>query len=450
MSRASGRILKVQAGEIGLVLTMGLLLLINSMALEFSDVVAVSGFLANVSVSNILIVWVIDMILIGIAASVQSFIVDRFNRIRVMQALVVIFIIAYALLRLLFLLEIMPPVVNYALLFLLVEQQWIFFPLVFWVLASDVFDLAQAKRLFPLIAAFSFIGQILGLSLASAAPALLARLGLSSAEPLTFNVLIYIIAFVIILIGTRAMKIRERRAATTEQSIKQTLSEGVGFVREVPSFRYLMIAMFATAVVLTISDYHFLSTSDSAFVAAPPGSFQTFYGLYRLVVTVMAIMVQTLLAGRLIERFQLKNVLTILPMAMVLCLGLMFVPRLSIVALGRALFRIVQTSIDEPARKTLLSLVPDERRGRVSLFMDSYLFVAGAILGCALIGGVLLISPLVGLGSPAWVYLGIGIAAALVAGWAVFQMRNSYEKSMLNWRLRRRSRGASVLNNLEF
>jgi ATP:ADP antiporter, AAA family len=429
---------------------MGLALLINSMALELSDVVAVSGFLEQVDASKILIIWVIDLIMVGIAASAQSFVVDRFQRIRVMQGMVIAFILAYIALRLMFLFEIMPSVVNYSLLFLLMEQQWLFFPLLFWVLANDIFDMAQSQRLFPLITAFGFVGQILGLGLASIAPLILNALHLNAAEPLTFNAINYVIILLIITFGLRKVRIRQRREVTEKMTINETLSEGFGFVREVKAFRYLMIILFATSLVLAVGDYHFLAFSDSIFEFEPPGSFQTFYGLFQLSITVIVIIVQALVTSRLIQKVHLKTIFTILPIVMLVCVGIIFIPSLTAIALGRAVYRIVQTSIEEPARKSLLSLVPDERRGRVSLFIDSYLFAAGAIIGCLVIILSLFLAPYLGLEFGYFIYLPVAAVASIIAIWAAFAMRESYDKSMLNWRLRRRSRGAKVLDGIEF
>jgi ATP:ADP antiporter, AAA family len=450
VTKLASRIFQVRPGELKLILVLGFILLINSMSLELSDVVAVSGFLEQVDVSNILIVWIIDLILVGIAASAQSLIVDRFNRMRVLQGMIVVFILAYTILRLMFVIQVIPAVVNYSLLFLLMEQQWLFFPLIFWVLANDMFDLAQAQRLFPLITAFGFVGQIIGLGLASISPWILDTLNLAHWETLTFNVINYVVILVLVSVGLHSARLRERRANSEVPTVQQNLAEGFSFVREVKAFRYLMIALFAGAFILAISDYRFLSASDNAFQLAPPGSFQTFYGLFQLGVTLVAIVVQTLITGRLIKKLELKSIFIFLPIVMLICLGMMFIPILSLIVVGRAFYRVVQVSIEEPSRKALLSLVPDERRGRVSIFIESYLFVAGAILGSLVVGASVLIAPLIGLEFPHFIYLPLAVIAGIIALWATIQMRATYDKSMLDWRLRRRSRGASVLDKLEF
>src|SRR4051812_46146656 len=85
MIKLLNRIFRLHPGEIALVLILGFILLSNSIALEISDVVALSGFLSQVGVSGILLVWLVDMALILLTAGLQSLIIDQFNRISLMR-----------------------------------------------------------------------------------------------------------------------------------------------------------------------------------------------------------------------------------------------------------------------------------------------------------------------------------------------------------------------------
>jgi hypothetical protein len=437
----------LRSGELRLVLVLGFILFVNSLALDLSDVVAVSGFLSQVDVSNILIVWIIDMLLIALSSGLQTLIVDRFDRLRLVKAMLLIFAGLYLGLRLMFALNI-PGVLNYSLLFLLVEQQWVFFPLVFWVFANDIFDLSSAKRLFPIIASWGFAGQIAGLGIAAASPVLLARLNLSSTETLSLNVLLYLLAYAVLLWGLRGLKTRQTRR--DQQSVRETLTEGWGFVREVPAFRYLMLATLALGIVLTVVDFQFLSVTDSFFKNSPAGSFQVFYGSYRLVLTLIAIFIQTAVTPYLTKRFNLKEIFLFFPFVMAVSSLLLWIPGLPAAAAARGLFRTLRGSIDEPVQKMFLALVPEERRGRVSMFMDSYLFAGGALLGCLLVGTVLVAGSVVNLAGYQSIYLAFALAASLFAIFAMFRVRGTYDKSMLNWRLKRRQRSASIMEKLDF
>lgn len=447
MTQALSRLFRLRPGEGGLVLILAFLLFANSLALEISDVVAVSGFLADVGVPQILLVYIVDMLLVMLTAGLQSLVVDRFDRIRLIRWLSLGIAGAYILLRLLFLFEV-PDFFNYAALFLLSDQQWVFFPLIFWVLASDIFDMAQAKRLFPLIAAGSFVGQIVGLGIAAAAPGLLQRFNLSSIELLLFNVGVYLVTYLVVTFALRQVKVRQTHHKP--ESVRETLTEGWGFVREVPSFRYLMVAALLIAAVFIVFEFHFLSVADATYTE--PGSFQTFYSLFRMAVTIGAFVLQTFITSRLIERLTLKNSFFLLPSVMTAGAGLMLaLPGMATAALGFGGARLAKKTIDEAASKSLLALVPEERRGRVSMFIDSYLFAIGTMIGSIVAGLITLAAGLADNSAAAQTgYLAFALAAAVIALWCVVRMRGVYDSSLFNWRLKRRQRGSSVMSKLEF
>jgi ATP/ADP translocase len=439
--------LALRPGETKLVLLMSFLLLANSAALAVSNVVSVSGFLSEVGVNEILLVWIVDMLLVAVATGVQSLIVDRFDRVNLLRWMSFGFAMTYVILRMMFVFHV-PGWINYSILFLLTEQQWLFFPVIFWILANDLFDMAQSKRLFPLIASGNFIGQIIGLGIASAAPELLARLDVPSAELLSMNVLIYLVIFLGINEGLRGVKSSQR--AQKPETVREALTEGWGFVRDVPSFRFLTLVMITTIVGLTVLQFHFLVISDKSFDDA--ASFQTFYGLYSLITTVIAVIIQALFTSRIINRFQLKSIFFIFPVLLLLSLsGLLTWPSSMIaVAIAFTLPRLCKETIDESARKSFQALVPEERRGRVSMFMDSYLFSGGAVIGSVFVGLVLLLDQRFDLISPYTIYLGIAFVATAISLWFAVKMYRVYDASLLNWRLKRRQRAANVLNKLEF
>jgi AAA family ATP:ADP antiporter len=449
MNNRIAQLLSVRPGEGRLVLLLGFLLMGNSAALAVSNVVSVSGFLSEVGVNELLIVWIVDMLLIALATGLQSLIVDRFQRINLLRWMSFSFALFYVVLRMMFVFHV-PGWINYSVLFLLTDQQWLFFPLIFWILANDIFELAQAKRVFPVIASGSFVGQILGLGIAAVAPDLLSRMDVSSAELLSMNVLIYLIIYLVVSEGLRQVQIVQR--SHKPETVREALTEGWGFVREVPSFRYLMLAMVIASVAFTIVEFHFLAIISTNTSFSSASSFQTFYSLYNLGVTLAAIGIQTLLTSRLINKIGLKNVFLIFPLILLGGLSWILVFPTSLVSVisGLALPRLSKSTIDEPARKSFQALVPAERRGRVSMFMDSYLFAAGAIIGSLIVGAVILLENELGSIERYYIYLGIAAAASVVTIWFAFRMRGAYDASLLNWRLKRRQRASGVLDKLNF
>src|SRR5581483_9968928 len=187
MSAFVNRLFRLHAGEIGLVLALGILLLSNSLAMQVSSVVSVSGFLSEVGPNQILIVWIVDMLLVILAAGLQSLIVDRFDRITLMGWISLAFALAYTVLRIMFTFG-APGWLTYSLLYLLTDQQWLFF---------------------PLIGGLGFMGQIAGLGITAAAANLLKERNVSTVELLSLNVVIYILVYVLVVTRLRGVRIRE-------------------------------------------------------------------------------------------------------------------------------------------------------------------------------------------------------------------------------------------------
>lgn len=445
MTEFINRIFRLRPGETAVVLALGFLLLVNSLSIQISNIVSVSGFIESGGVNQILFVWIVDMLLIVAATAVQSLIIDRFNRPRLLGWMCFTFAAAYILVRLLFVFRV-PDWFNYSILYFLTDQQWLFFPVLFWVLANDIYDPARAKRLFPLISSFSFAGKLLGILFTIFSPRLFAWLGAAAAEILLLNVCLYLVGYVVVQLNLQSLKIR---AVTPSQGepIQAALSEGWGFVKDVLSFRYLVSGLLALAVVDTIVEFRFLLITESA--VGP--NFQVFYGSYKLVTTLIAIVLQSLATGRLIERLNLKNSFFVMPItAIISTVTLLATSGAAGAILAYAMLKLVDGTLNESARKAFQALVPEERRGRVSMFMDSYLLAAGTILGSLLTAAIVFGGQFTNLQMPQYIYLGIGASAAVSALVAIGFMRRAYDNSLLNWRLKRRQRGASTLDKLTF
>jgi len=427
---------KLQPNEVMLVVTFGFLIFGNSLARQVSNIVSVSGVLDVEGPNALLVVLIIDYIFIFIVGALQSLFVDRFNRVYMIALVSFGFALAFILLRTMFWMG-APEWLNYSAIYLVAEQQFVLFPLIFWVLANDVFTFAQTKRLFPLIASLSFIGKLAGIGLAAISPILFTALKLVGEDILLFNALIYIISSVLIL--TTLTKINLRDFTKKSESLRETFSEGFEFVRDILSFRYLMIAILFLAVADTIIEFRFWVITESAF--PDQLAYQNFYSLYRLMVTLVAFGIQSLVTSRLTNNIQIKNVLLIFPFVAFFASGsmLLLASILGVTVGGMYMVKLTRETVDDSSRKSFQALVPEERRGRVSTFMDSYLTAAGTILGAVLTGIIVLIGQWSGK-DLSRVYLAIAFSASIVAIWATLSMRSVYEKSLLNWRLKRRQR----------
>jgi AAA family ATP:ADP antiporter len=442
-----GRLVKVLPNEAPPVAALGGLLLLNSLAMQLSYVSSISGFLQASGAEGILLVWLADFSLILLLTGGQSLVVDRFARGRLMVAISLAFAAAFLTLRALFALG-APEAVNYALLYVVAEQQWLFFPLVFWTLANDHFSPAQASRVFPVIGSWGFVGQILGLGLAASAPLLLPNLGVRHEDLLLLNAAIYLVAVLVVTAFARRSPAPSDRLGRPE-GLLPSLREGVEFVRNVPSFRYLAVAIVGLAVCETVVEFRFLSVSGAAFASV--GSYQEFYGFYRLATTAVAFLLQLLVTSRVIGWLGIRNSFYLTPLFLLSSAAAMILmPGLAVATGAMALVKLSRDTIDETSRKAIQNIVPEERRGRVSAFLDSHLLALGTILACLITLAVLGGARLAGGAAHPSLYLLLGVAGALVALFAVRRMTLVYDSSLLNWRLRRRQRATSLLEKLDF
>jgi MFS family permease len=428
-----------------IILTLGLILMGNAVTQQIAGIVAISGFLSSGDANQILWVWLIDYTLILIVSGLQTLIVDKFDRVRLMAGISFAFATAFVILRLMFAFN-APKWLNYSVMYLLAEQQFLFFPLVFWVLANDVIPTSQTKRMFPIISSWNFAGKLLGIGIVVLLPAWLHRMGIQTEEILLLGALIY--TLICIWIRLRLKNVRIRKTIRKREPVRITLSEGWKFVRSVDSFRYLMMSLLAMSLCVTIVEFRFLGVTETVFTDEL--SYQRFYSLYRLIASVISFFLQMLITGWLIERISLKNAFFIFPSVVLISLaGMLFLPAMPVAVAAMLISKLTRETIQESVQKSFQSLVPEERRGRVSTFMDNYLFAFGIILACFVIGGILLISPMVGQDAHL-IYLTAGVLGAIFGIWTTAKMRTVYDSSMFNWRLKRRQRGSSVLDNIEF
>jgi hypothetical protein len=146
-------------------------------------------------------------------------------------------------------------------------------------------------------------------------------------------------------------------------------------------------------------------------------------------------------AERIQERLGIPGVLLILPIATVVGSVLLVAAAgfssLPLAALGIVFWLIPRWSVDENARRGALSLVPDERRARVSFVVDLLPMAMGLIAS----GPLALVAVITG---QYWIAFAAATVLALAAIPFALKVRREWEQSMLSWRLRRRKRNRTA------
>ena len=442
--------MKLKSEDWGLLLPLLLLLAANSLVYELSDVVATSGFVSQAGPAQVPLLWAVDMLVTLIVASAFSSVVDRMPRTQLVGWLLGGFALSYLIIHLLFTYG-APASLNYFLLFIIADQQLIIFPLAFWSLANDVYTLTETKRLFPIIAIGSAIGSIIGNGLGAGSAFLFAAQQFEGYQLLVLGAVILLATILMVWLSFRRRTVRARQSVESNPSMRETIQIGLDFVENVPFFRYLALALLSLQLALTFTEYHFLASVNEA-TTSDPLSFQAFYGVYKIGFIIAMILFQWLIVRRYQDRVGLKNMFIVLPIAMAAAIGgAIALAGIWGAAGARTIARLVERGWDEPGRKAAQNLIPDERRGRVSVFMDTYFYAVSTLVGCGVLGILFLLSAVLSWSSQtvSYFYLGLAGLAAVVAIFLTIRMRSVYEKSLLDWRISR-SRRKSVLDGIEF
>lgn len=370
-------------------------------------------------------------------AALQFRFVDQHARLTVLRLATLLYALGFIVLLLL-LGSSIAPVVSVAIIYLLGDQLNFLIPLLIWSLAGDEFNVAEGRKIFGWIIAWTYGGQVAGLVIATSSPAIFSRIDIPLPAILVLDPLVCL--FVGIWLPRQLKGTFAAKGSHKSQTFRESITGAAEFINGVPVWRALLLGSIITFIGgMTV----FLSfmTGENDLLGSDAGALQTFFGAVMLGSLVICLITQIFLAERLQEAIGIPGVLIILPVMTVVAgvlLGLGIVLHsLPFLALGLACWFIPRWSIDETARRAALALVPDERRTRVSLIVDllpisTGLIVAGPLAAIAYLTGYLWVIPLLG---------------AIIAIFAIplaFKVKHGWEDSLMNWRLRRRKQNRTL------
>jgi len=408
-------------------------------------VLATSDYVLNVGTDAIPIIWSAVTVVLVIVSAAYALIADRFRRQVVLRIVLATFGLAFLLVWLLLNGSLLPAPLLYNALYLLTNVQIIMLPLAFWPVASDQYNVANSTRLFPAIAMAGLVGKIIGNWLGGVSVAWFTARGLNSNDALLVAGGALLLAAMSLPALMPARRDALAKSETAKLDIMETLREGMEFVRDVPLFRYLAIVFFLNQLVITVLDYQYLVVGVERFPKA--ADFSVFFGGLRSLWNIVALAMQLFIVSRLSERLGPKNIFFMVPgvlAAGMACAAAVY-SFLSVVVV-RFAANVLATTFERPARKAVQGLVPEGKRGRVTTFIDSFLFAIAQIIGCAVLGAGIVLhrAGLLGSTGVAIGYLAIGAGCALLAVYFVTRLRATYDSSLVNWRLARRKRGSAA------
>jgi MFS family permease len=176
-------------------------------------------------------------------------------------------------------------------------------------------------------------------------------------------------------------------------------------------------------------------------VGDDPAAVQRVFGLVGLVACLAGWAFSVLGVGRLLEKWGIPGTLLILPVVTVIG-GVLVLAGISsngllLVAIGMGIWLAQRWSVDRVARRAALALVPNERRARLYFLLELAPVGIGLIVGA----GAAAIGVWIGL---AWPILILIVVIAVAAVHQGILVRQGWEESLLNWRLRRRKTNRSI------
>ena len=278
----------------------------------------------------------------------------------------------------------------------------LFATMVFWALMADRFTLEQGKRFFGLIAVGGTLGAIAG-------PALASHL----AAPLGTPALLLVSAGFLAAGLAAAWGIARVRppplAQVPGERVPGEMLPGDGApgeaapvidarapiggspwagVRAVFASRYLLgIAAYVVILAVMATFLYFTRLQMVAELGDDLDLRTTMFARIDLITQIATLLLQALVAGRLMQRVGVPMTLALLPLTTALgFVGLAMVGSLAALVAFEAAFRAVQRALMRPARETLFTVLPREDKYKAKAFIDTFVYRGGDVVGAQLEG----------------------------------------------------------------
>lgn len=413
-----------------------------SVAGLLTEVVAASQMLTLLGPDILLLMYPLGGLGLLAIALLQTRYVDHAARLPMLRWVSLGYAIAFAV-ALVLLVGSVWPAAAVGLVWLMADQLNFLVPLLLWSLAGDEFNVAEGRKVFGWIITWTYAGQILGLVIATVSPPLLAGVD----APLTWLLIIDpIVCLALAIWLPRAMRnSAAARGAEREQRTVEAIRSATEFVWAIPAWRAFLIGSLLTFMAgMTL--YLGYSALAERLIPDDAGALQMYLGGVGLACFAICWLIQATLAEKMQERLGIPGILLILPVTTVVG-GLLLLlatgsSSLLLAAVGVAMWLIPRWSIDENARRGALSLVPDERRARVSFLVD-LLPMAVGLIASAPLAFVAIVT------GQYWIAFVVALILSLAAIPFALRTRRTWDESMLNWRLRRRKRNRTADFGLE-
>ena len=285
----------------------------------------------------------------------------------------------------------------------------------FWAFAADLYNLKSGQRIFPLIAAASAFGALLGSGTASDLDLRLGHQGVMG------------VAAALLLIPWWLSRATEQHIPSGSRS--HTLERGSdspyplleGF-QVVLRSRYLsLIALFVIVLNLINTNGEYILATFVTDVAQQQHNDYTgsidnyitlFYSQYLFITTLLSFLIQLFLVSRIYERIGIAGALHILPLLMIANYSVIALfPVLAVVRLALIAENSINYSLQTTTRHALFLPVEREEKYVGKHTIDTFFFRVGDVLSGSF---VYIAGTLIGLGIVGFVTINVALAGVLL------------------------------------
>lgn len=304
--------------------------------------------------------------------------------------------------------------------------------ILFWTLASELFDPRAAKRIFAIIGGGAVMANLLAFGMK---PMVRLLNGTQHMLPV-LSIMMLICMAIVFTLGRESEQQLEQNLNQKQTSKRRKTIQLTSDSEKIWSNRHLSIialVVMVTFLTTSIIDYQFKMITRSAFNQNPEGLsdyLSFFYGM----AGIFACFVQFVLANRILQKSGIQRALLLLPVAFLFCtapmLGASMAAMFWMVTLAKGSENILRYTINDVSMNLLYVPVDSRMRARTKAFIDGIL-KPGAI---AVAAGLIIVSE-VALGKGVWQYYGLSIMVLLLlGGWVLLIIRahREYVSTLLN------------------
>jgi hypothetical protein len=244
--------------------------------------------------------------------------------------------------------------------------------LTFWTLANDIYATEEAKKGFPIVGAWGFMGGLSG--------ACIARLLLIKTD-IMMILLLWIAAYIVGWHCSRKVTIKYRtkllKKENNEQSSYRNLFRKLGSIFEIKIIRLISILYFCVFIAIFMQDFLFLKKSATIFATSKSlaGFLFTFYVVHGIA-TIIGL---RFAVPRMISKWGFTRIFTVLPIT--LFAGSLILLTMTLFKVTGQIFFIVLITVQftryivfenafSPIYQMFFSVIPSEKRGQAKTFLE--------------------------------------------------------------------------------